>query len=1040
MNADPYSALFAKQLHSLLAELTADGRRHLAFIIVDDEPARETVLHLMRQRLIGVYELSEFCYTDSANVSLPHFCRALPQERPACVLVWGLYALKRQDQKRYRQALQLLNEYHELTAQTALVLCLTPEVYDDLRWWAQAFAEQNTAHVSLCNASALETLTQEIRRHKEQLSQLPPDDVQVAGLVAALDELRQRLTLLREHYDVMLCFVASDAEWAERLAARLRQVRVRVWTVPLTAQPDLPFKQWMNGEGPKCAKLLAVCSPEFCGDEALRAQLNAFLREQPEQLRVSRELLPLLRGECAWPTEWRALHPLDFHNEDDFELRFYQLLEALDLPAWGFNWANAKGPAPTNGARFVEAVASLYRALGFELEKELPATLTPAVSSTLPGARMDFLLRKNLAGFVTEALVKCFGHPPTATEWEQLLELLRTARQQYPRYKQLLVFAQPLAAEARSQLETEGVSCTTYADVLQELVPLEEYARKLLDREQRWRAEHWASEDRFIRPLLADESEEAVQPALARIADWLGDKRSNLLVMLGDLGTGKTTLAQFLAVELARLFLDDPLRHPAPVLVPLGDVRQEISLESVLHRHFQQLGLRTPSQAQFEFLARRGQIVLLLDAFDEMADRVRTSVMRSNFNSLLQPITQGWKVLLTCRTQYFRDHDAEIKLLGSVESAKESEGNLRQHLPPRLGTQVTYLQSFTDQQIQAYLGKARPVTAGEDWQAISAIYNLKELAQRPYLLELIVKSLPTLRSGERINAASLYNIYTDRWIEREERKGRLLDRQTKLGLMMELAWLLWSESRKAIHCDKFMRWLERSSGGVSLYSDEEDTWDIVRELEAASFLKRDRAGNFSFVHPSYGEYFLARKLYQALTDSDDALTKALAIPQRYDWRIAFFLTCLDEERHRYEPLRRILTVPYQPYVSENALQLLYWSARAACQMETEIRDFAALAEEMQRALPRGAQLVGANLQGCELSGLVLPEADWRAADLSGANLTRARLRDGNFREAHLHEASFAAADLHGSDFRGARRHETAVWHNASGEFLIDPLP
>jgi len=138
------------------------------------------------------------------------------------------------------------------------------------------------------------------------------------------------------------------------------------------------------------------------------------------------------------------------------------------------------------------------------------------------------------------------------------------------------------------------------------------------------------------------------------------------------------------------------------------------------------------------------------------------------------------------------------------------------------------LQEFDDGQIQEYLRKARPKTAAEDWQKIQAIYNLKELAQRPLLLDMIVKSLPKLEAGKPINAVSLYTVYTNPWIDREETKGRILDKNLKLQLMLELAWRMWDEEKPAIHYRDLTPFVEKLVADKVVEFGDEEADDVAR--------------------------------------------------------------------------------------------------------------------------------------------------------------------------------------------------------------------
>jgi hypothetical protein len=165
--------------------------------------------------------------------------------------------------------------------------------------------------------------------------------------------------------------------------------------------------------------------------------------------------------------------------------------------------------------------------------------------------------------------------------------------------------------------------------------------------------------------------------------------------------------------------------------------------------------------------------------------------------------------------------------------------------------------------------------------------------------------------------------------------------------MLELAWRLWHEEREAIHYHELVTFVEGLAAGKVVEFGDEEVEDVAREMQAATFSKRDDAGNFSFVHRSFMEYFLARKLLESLMPAPTAsvarLSQADGTPdltsldtRRFDRKIVYFLTLLDKSEYLYAPLQQILTSGYTSNVSENALQILYWASRIRCGMEEQI--------------------------------------------------------------------------------------------------------
>lgn len=122
--------------------------------------------------------------------------------------------------------------------------------------------------------------------------------------------------------------------------------------------------------------------------------------------------------------------------------------------------------------------------------------------------------------------------------------------------------------------------------MLRTLAPLDDYVKRLIESYDEWRVENWRGEDWFVRPDVRQDITGADFTALKYISDWLGQSNKHQLVILGDVGSGKSTLLRFLAYNLAQQYLKDPVRHPAPVLIPLGEVHKETTLKAIVDEHF----------------------------------------------------------------------------------------------------------------------------------------------------------------------------------------------------------------------------------------------------------------------------------------------------------------------------------------------------------------------------------------------------------------------------------------------------------------------
>ena len=157
-------------------------------------------------------------------------------------------------------------------------------------------------------------------------------------------------------------------------------------------------------------------------------------------------------------------------------------------------------------------------------------------------------------------------------------------------------------------------------------------------------------------------------------------------------------------------------------------------------------------------------------------------------------------------------------------------------------------------QIEEYVRKAKPEAANSSLSKIRSTYNLMELSQRPLLLEMIVKSLDRLGGGE-INSATLYKIYTDAWIHRDQWRD-ILTQEMKISFLTALATCLWAEGASAIHYTRLLDIVREEL--KSHVQTPQQLFEIESEIRTATFLTRDQGGNYGFAHKSYSEFFIAR--------------------------------------------------------------------------------------------------------------------------------------------------------------------------------------
>jgi formylglycine-generating enzyme required for sulfatase activity len=405
--------------------------------------------------------------------------------------------------------------------------------------------------------------------------------------------------------------------------------------------------------------------------------------------------------------------------------------------------------------------------------------------------------------------------------------------------------------------ETDGlVGAFTLDAFYRELIDFEPYVRQLVaDYDESELSTYYVD----LGCRTADGSR--IKPMDGYVSDWLDDPARNHISILGDYGTGKTSFCRQYAAKLGRRWLADPDRNRIPILISLRDYAKTMGLQQLVTDF---LVNRCDIQAKYEAFTRfnaDGKLVLLFDGFDEMAQKVDYQTTVDNFEELARAVEERGKVILTCRTHYFRTREEAEELFRGRTPEAWGTSEIPDHLQERPLTDLTdrpnfevvHLLPFDQADIQAILRKRFPGEWESFWHRIQETYNLEELAQRPVLLDMIACSLPDLKPGQAVNAAELYQAYTDLWLTRDDKRL----------FMQALALEMVRREELSIHYSKLP---ERVREHFHLDKEREiDYFDS--DIRTCSFLNRDAEGNYRFVHKSFGEFFVAQWLAPKLLDA-----------------------------------------------------------------------------------------------------------------------------------------------------------------------------
>ncbi len=184
---------------------------------------------------------------------------------------------------------------------------------------------------------------------------------------------------------------------------------------------------------------------------------------------------------------------------------------------------------------------------------------------------------------------------------------------------------------------------------------------------------------------------------------------------------------------------------------------------------------------------------------------------------------------------------------------------------------------FNETQIRSYFAANLPSTPVDQiMELLGQVHNLRELAERPYLLNLIRLQIPKLNralaAGLPVRSVDLYDGMIEDWMGKRDLGKHRLVLAHKRPLMRRLAVYLWRRGAKTLAADELEAWLLQvlSTDPVlsriydrQLNSEERDT--LLEDLRTATFIARWDGDRFQFAHTSLQEFFLAEALFEALS-------------------------------------------------------------------------------------------------------------------------------------------------------------------------------
>ncbi|MBI4651490.1 pentapeptide repeat-containing protein, partial [Candidatus Desantisbacteria bacterium] len=519
----------------------------------------------------------------------------------------------------------------------------------------------------------------------------------------------------------------------------------------------------------------------------------------------------------------------------------------------------------------------------------------------------------------------------------------------------------------------------------------ERYINALV-KEKKWEASLFEQEHGNIKSVKID------QDALDALFRWLENDDYSYCAILGDYGIGKTFLSRMFARELLQKRKQNP-ELPLPLYIDLRHINTYIgdripTAEEMIDSILKKNGVRDVKPEIVIELVRQGDIIIIFDGLDEKTVHLQPA-QANKFIEQIQSIlpnreikdksqesdiqknkkyTYQGKLLIACRTHYFRDHREEKNMLtGGRRTGRRSDDFL-----------VYYLKPFNEDQIKLYLEKIFGIERrNETWELINRIHNLADLSERPYLLSLITEHLGDLKRKTDEGQED--------WVDNEV------------------------DSKYKISYENILR------------------MTIESDIRTSTFLIRDGNNNFRFAHTSLQEFFIARYVVRGLSSEKPEVfdLPLLSIETR---NFIIGLLELKEElvdkTNFSKTLISIIEAEYVSQRSENAFALIISCKKSGISLD-EPKSINLEGANLETWELSDLNLEYANFKSANLKNVIIKNSNLSNANLYNANLSNSKIIKSNFekavmektdltriylKEVFLEGAIFEKANLQASEF------------------------
>ena len=352
------------------------------------------------------------------------------------------------------------------------------------------------------------------------------------------------------------------------------------------------------------------------------------------------------------------------------------------------------------------------------------------------------------------------------------------------------------------------------------------------------------------------------EPIDKYINEWLEKENKNFLIILGEYGTGKSTLCEYISCDLAKGNLNQgeqkiqDKKHRKPIIFNLRNFRNQ-GLEAFLISELS-INVNEVSFIEFKEKLKNDEFILIFDGFDEMAAEIDVRGKKINFDYIFDILKfyKNSKIILTSRIEYFQS------LQEQSEALKVNEENV----------DTIYIKLFEEPQILKFLERMKG-EPNKNWKEIEAINGLKDLAKRPVLLNLIVKHLMKIlkETKQEVKSIDVFSAAIDDELKEIRKKFRKDDRDygtddaTRMRILQKVCISLFIKNQLSIPIIEIADYAKNDPDLKNKNAAQIENY--LTNFHTYTFFARDKDDIFRISHKAFIDYLAAKELYEEITSN-----------------------------------------------------------------------------------------------------------------------------------------------------------------------------